>query len=343
MSNDRFIDTLEDYLDEFDGETPLPEHVRDSIRAELPGTRQIRSGAGPRRVLAMVSNLSIPARVGLVAAAVVVAFGLGAAMIANVPPQGGVGARPSTPAASPSPEPTQAATSPSPAGLIRIYQAPLVPCGDPAGCLAPGTYLLDPFDVPGDLSLEVPEGWWPYRDGGGATGLLVDGGPEAPSGSGWGIMVSPVADVRKDPCDASAGMFPPDEVDTPQELAEAFASWPAFEVVASEAINIGGVTGVKVVLETRESLGTCSAQLWQTGHSHYVDAYPLGKADPGEYSVTFHILDVDPELVVVRSTDSAQTSPWELSQGVEPDPDRHAEHVTQQRAIIDSIRFGERN
>ena len=40
---------------------------------------------------------------------------------------------------------------------------------------------------------------------------------------------------------------------------------------------------------------------------------------------------------------AGQTSPWEAGGGVEPDPDRHAEHVTQQRAIIDSIRFGERN
>ena len=42
---DQFIGQLERYLDEYEGITPLPEAVRDAIRAELPKTKQ----AGPRR------------------------------------------------------------------------------------------------------------------------------------------------------------------------------------------------------------------------------------------------------------------------------------------------------
>ena len=38
--NDEFIGQLESYLDEYEGSTPLPEDVRDAIRAELPLTRQ---------------------------------------------------------------------------------------------------------------------------------------------------------------------------------------------------------------------------------------------------------------------------------------------------------------
>ena len=41
-----FISELEDYLVDFDGETPLPERVRDALDAELPGTHQVRPGEG---------------------------------------------------------------------------------------------------------------------------------------------------------------------------------------------------------------------------------------------------------------------------------------------------------
>ena len=37
-AHDPFINQLEDYLDEYEGNTPLPEAVRDAIRAELPST-----------------------------------------------------------------------------------------------------------------------------------------------------------------------------------------------------------------------------------------------------------------------------------------------------------------
>ena len=56
--NDRFIGQLEDYLEAYDGDAPIPAHVRDAIRAALPGTRQVRSGRGPRRVITMFSSLS---------------------------------------------------------------------------------------------------------------------------------------------------------------------------------------------------------------------------------------------------------------------------------------------
>ena len=67
---DDFIGRLEAYLDDFDGATPLPDHVRDAIHAELPGTRQVHTDAGPRRWLTMLSN-SAQARWGLAAAAIV--------------------------------------------------------------------------------------------------------------------------------------------------------------------------------------------------------------------------------------------------------------------------------
>ena len=38
--DDDFIGQLEGYLDQYEGSTPLPDEVRDAIRAELPSTQQ---------------------------------------------------------------------------------------------------------------------------------------------------------------------------------------------------------------------------------------------------------------------------------------------------------------
>ena len=71
--NDEFIGQLEGYLDEYEGSTPLPEDVRDAIRAELPLTRQ-RPAWWPARRFPEMNNM---AKLGLAAAAVVVAALLG--------------------------------------------------------------------------------------------------------------------------------------------------------------------------------------------------------------------------------------------------------------------------
>ena len=71
--NDEFIGQLESYLDEYEGSTPLPEDVRDAIRAELPSTRQRPPWWPARRFLEM-NNM---AKLGVAAAAVVVAALLG--------------------------------------------------------------------------------------------------------------------------------------------------------------------------------------------------------------------------------------------------------------------------
>ena len=105
--NDDFIGQLEDYLEAFDGVTPLPDRVRDAIRAELPSARQVQPRPGLMRVFTMLSNASAGARLGLAAAAVVVAVVLGAAFLNNNQRGGVVGGAPSpTPTATPAPTPT---------------------------------------------------------------------------------------------------------------------------------------------------------------------------------------------------------------------------------------------
>ena len=81
--DDDFIGRLEDYLETFDGVTPLPDRVRDAVRAELPRTRQVRPARGPERMLDMISRASTRARWGWRLAVVVAAVVLGAAVINN--------------------------------------------------------------------------------------------------------------------------------------------------------------------------------------------------------------------------------------------------------------------
>ncbi|MEO7294741.1 MAG: hypothetical protein ABIZ57_01255, partial [Candidatus Limnocylindria bacterium] len=66
---DEFTAQLEDYLDEYEGSTPLPEDVRNAIRAQLPSIHQ-RPAWWPARRFPEMNNT---AKLALAAAAVVVA------------------------------------------------------------------------------------------------------------------------------------------------------------------------------------------------------------------------------------------------------------------------------
>jgi hypothetical protein len=77
-----FIGQLESYLDEYEGATPLPETVRDAIRAELPSTKQVRPLSGPMRYPSMF-NMPMAARYGLAAAVIVAVAVLGAAVLSR--------------------------------------------------------------------------------------------------------------------------------------------------------------------------------------------------------------------------------------------------------------------
>ena len=160
--NDDFIGHLEDYLHEFDGATPLPDHVRDAVHAELPRSRQVHR-PGPLRVFTMLSNTSSSTRVGLVAAAFVVAAILGAAVLNGRSTEVG-GANPTpipTQSLSPSVVPTAAPSVA--AGPPMLGSGTAVAC-DPTdtnkSCLAPGTYQLTGglAQWPATVTIDLPAG-----------------------------------------------------------------------------------------------------------------------------------------------------------------------------------------
>ncbi len=341
--NDRFIGRLEDYLDAFDGETPLPMHVRDAIRAELPGTRQDRSGRGPRRLLTMFSGLPTPVRGGLLAAGLIVAVALGATWVNSTGP--GVGGEPpasSVPSTAPTPS-FAPSPSASASGVVPIAKAASAPCfeGGAVACIAAGTYALNPDTIPGNVIVTVPEGWFPWEPGAGAMTLLVDR-TDAPQGSGWGLLISAIGDVRRDPCAPDGAVFEPAEIDTPAEVAAAMATWPGFAVTDPEAITFGDAPGVQVDVSVTEDLGTCmTPATWSTPLGTWIDGYPMVGDDPTSEPATFRILDLDGEMLIIRTPATIGPSPHEAGQGVEPDAERHAEDLIALTAMLDSIRFGE--
>jgi hypothetical protein len=345
--DDDFIGQLEDYLDTFEGVVPLPANVRSAVQARLPETRQVRGSRGPERLLEMTSRMSTPARLGIGAAAVLGIVVLGAAALnvsGSAPGVGAVRTAPSSPSAEPSREPASPglAISPSPTDRIPILpRSGFASCGPgvSGSCNAAGRYRLSSLAWPATVSIDLPTGWWTYAVASDFEGVLVENG-DTPDGSGWGVIFMTVRDVSRDPCDPDAGKFGSDETASVEGLVAAMRSWPGFDVSPATPIEIDGYAGQLVDVTSARTASDCpAATIWSTVNGTAVDGYPMvGEAAeprPGQ----FRILDVEGELVVIRTTNFGDASPHELGQGIEPDPDRHAEDQVELRAIVDSIQI----
>jgi hypothetical protein len=323
--NDPFIAQLEDYLEEFDGVTPLPDRVRDAIRAELPSARQVHPKPGLRRMYAMLSFASAGAKVG-VAAAVIVAVVLGAAFVNNRNSGFiGVGAAP-------------APTAP-PAMLAHAPTAACDATDTAMSCLAAGIYQLSgsPGEWPVTVTFDVPAGWVEWQAGNGFDGVLVDGGPTNRGNSGWGVMFATVAQVARNPCDPQSDLLPANQTDTPQKLAAAMTAWQGFTATAPQPITVDGHRGLKLQL-TLATASTCGGPLWLTTTGSTMNGYPM-TGYPTSAVGTYEIVDTGQGLLVIRATDFPQTTPNELDSRVAADPNRHAADQVAMHAILDSIRL----
>jgi hypothetical protein len=340
--DDEFIGQLEDYLESFDGVTPLPEHVRHEVNALLPGTRQARPRPGPLRGLTMISRMSAPLRWGVAALTLVVAAGLGAALLTANRSQGVATVAP-TP--SPTPVATPVVTPVTLAALLTLRNAPAAPCAASDtgnGCIKAGTYVLSPDVSTSDVSFQVPSGWFEWDIGLGSEGVLVQGGSDAPDGSGWGLMFITPGSVSRDPCDTKAGTYPPADVDTVDELVAAMSKWPGFKATTPQPTSIGGVAGQMVQLTSTKTVATCpAAGLWQTPQFNTLDGYALVDQRPEQHAVQFRVLDLEGKLLVIRTTDFPEVSPFEVQQGVKADPKRHVSDQAALHAMLDSIQIGQ--
>src|SRR4051812_43164091 len=188
IHDDPFIDQLGDYLDAFDGTTPLPEHVRGAVHAALPTTRQVRRLPVPFRAFQSSTAGSSAAGWRLIAAALVIAIGAGTILISSNRLFGI--------AAPPLPSPSATLTPTAPAGAsdapvssgTELNNAQYRSCGrggPPISCITAGTYRLGNQLLRTAVTIDVPKGWFEWDPGTGTEGLLVDR-PDAAQGTGWG-------------------------------------------------------------------------------------------------------------------------------------------------------------
>ena len=187
----------------------------------------------------------------------------------------------------------------------------------------------------------MPAGWFQWLPFSDYEGVLVDASPEAPQGSGWGLMFDGVGAVSKDPCDPAKGTLAPTETSTVDGLVAAMRAWPGFESTTPAPISVSGFDGQLVELKAGTAVKGCDApELWTTPMGAPLDAYPL---IAGGVTTTlpaqFRILDVNGTLLVIRTTDFPDTSPNEREQGIAADPTRHAADQVELHQILDSIRI----
>jgi len=338
-TDDGFIGALEDYLESFDGVTPLPGRVRDAVGAELPSTRQVDPWLGPVRSTEM-STTSTIVRLGVLAACLVVAAIFASAILLPGGSDHAVGAPTTVPTAAPTAEP-----SPTPvASPLPLALATTGRCGSAStshvGCVPAGTYPLGPA-VPGGR-IDVPAGWFEWDPGQGSVGLLVDRADT--EASGWGVVFSEVGDVARDPCHEAAGTYPAAQMDTPEKFAAALAAWPGFHATAPEDITIGGIAGVRVRLTWPKDPSACAIPtFWQTPAGTPIDGYPVvnggSTRQDSAYPADYSVIKVDGRLIAIRTMASARTSPNERGLGLVEDPTRHEADLVALQTMLDSIRF----
>ena len=210
--NDELIAQVEGYLDEYEGSTPLPAHVRDGVRAQLPSIHQRHAWWPARRFQANTfAKLSVAAAL---AVAAIVGFNYLAA-----PNIGGPGL------GDPTPSPPTASRTPVPA---LSGQNPL----------PPGRYLVDPA-LPMDVTIAVPEGWSAGR----AEVVRGPRGNEAPDGMAIRFYAFDNLNLYNDPLQPIDGFLAPPVGPSVDELVAAMVEHPDWDVTGTSPITLDGYAG----------------------------------------------------------------------------------------------------
>jgi len=272
--DDDFIGQLEGYLDEYEGLTPLPEGIRDAVRAQLPKTRQIGLLSGPMRYVDMMSK---PIQFAIAAAAVVLAVVIGISFLSG-------------PNVGNDPGPTASATSTrTPDGSPRSL--PLF-----EGPLDAGTYSLG-TSFPVGLTFEVPEGWRSCSEG------AVDQCVYREGETAIGVSFLIVDNVVADPCGPINQLLDPPVGPSVDDLVAAISNLDGFEATAATEVTVDGFQGMQFTVTAPEIEG-CGAT--------WVVADRTNGVGPAEVN-EMRILDVDGVRVVISGSYFPEASAEQLS------------------------------
>jgi hypothetical protein len=272
---DDFIGQLEGYFDEYEGPTPLPEGIRDAVRAQLPKTRQIGLLPGPMRYEDMMSK---PIQFAIAAAAVVLAVVIGISLLSGP----NIGNDPEQTAS-----PTATATADgSPTAL---------PPGE--GPLDAGTYSLD-TSFPVGITFEVPDGWRSCSEGEVDQGVCLYGDPR-----GVGVSFLIVDNVVADPCGPINQLIDPPVGPSVDDLVTAISNLEGFEATAATDVTVDGFSGKQFTVTAPEVEG-CGAT-WVVGDR----TNGVGPAEVNE----MRILDIDGVRAVISGSYFVGASEEQLS------------------------------
>jgi hypothetical protein len=227
--DDEFIRQLEDYLDEFEGVTPLPDVVRRSLRLELPSVNQINPGARFKRTVAMLT----PVRFAAAAVGVAIIAFVGLRLLPSSGLSGG-------PSGSATPSRSVSATPPSSA-------VPSLGVNPGSADYTIGRHSLTVDGISFSFAIEKA-GWEPHRT------LLISKSLTGPQGAEavvyWaaypdGSEADPCADLANQPNGAPVA-----------DLADAVASAPGTDLYTGPVdVTIGGHAAKYVALTVREDSG----------------------------------------------------------------------------------------
>ena len=247
MSNhDPFISQLERYLDEHEGSTPLPEAVRDAIRAELPSQRQRPAWWPARRF----PEMNTAVKLAMSAAAIVVIALLGIRFLAPA----GVGGPEPTPTPTPTPEPRAlVAGSEGPGFFTTEFVSE-----------NPGTNRVQfTFEMPADWAAVRP---WVIGAGEGDSAAIAFVQPN-------GLHSDPCLDNQGSP-DVAVGS-------TAAELASALAEHEAYEATATGDFTVDGYEGIRMELVMPSDLDYTTCQL----DEFWVWAEPFSAGQPARWDL----------------------------------------------------------
>lgn len=273
---DEFFGELEGYLDDYEGSTPLPEAVRDAIRAELPSTHQRPSWWPARRF----PEMNTMAKLGIAAAVVVVALlGYSYFVVPNV----GAPA-PSDPAPTPTAEPSH-------------------PPPEDGQALNPGTYTL-PLSS-GTAEITVPAGWSGLGDFG--VALAADEASQAYVVF-WPANDFAVFDIYSDPCAWNTNVVEPRVGPSVDDLANALADQAMRGDAVPTDVTIDGFEGkyLEMSVPTDIDFADCAGGEFRSWEGRYHQG-------PGQVD-RLYILDVDGEREVLIVNFMPGTSDAQLAE-----------------------------
>jgi hypothetical protein len=276
---DDFIGQVESYLEDYEGSTPLPEAVRDAIRAELPLTRQ-RPAWWPARRFPEMSNF---AKLSVAAAVVVVAALLSFNYLV-APNVGSDGDGLDDPSPTPSPSP-----GPTPQDL-------------PEGSHVLWNAQSEPGSVP--MTVTIPAAGWFGSAGGGQ--LTKNESADPPDGAGM-IVWAGIENVYVygDPCEWSSTL-PDTPATTVDEVVAALGAQASRDASAPVDITVGGYAGKAITLHVPDdaNFAECDQGLFSMFSERVatdrdsVERYAQG---PGQIDEVW-ILDVDGRMVLIDWT-----------------------------------------